>query len=273
MNKLSKGKFYGRQKKELLLPGVVINETQYSTSDSFPWHYHENPYFALIRKGSSVEKNRKATNYCTPGTLLFHNSEDPHCNPKYNQPTMVFHLEMDSSWLLKYDIKLSPIQGNFSLDDAGYRTTMINIWKEFTSYDSFSKMSIDGFLLQMASAMLRQTTTKETSKTPRWVNYLKEILHTDDIENISLKQVAHELSIHPVHISREFPKYFNSSSFGEYVRKIKIEKAISLLSKKELSLTDIAYTAGFSDQSHFTKTFKSHTGILPSQYRKFYCNG
>ena len=75
MNKLSKGKFYGRQKKELLLPGILITETQYSTTDSFPWHYHENPYFALIRKGSSVEKNKKETNpYKMPLAPMWYDS-------------------------------------------------------------------------------------------------------------------------------------------------------------------------------------------------------
>ncbi|WP_241676630.1 helix-turn-helix domain-containing protein [Flavobacterium pectinovorum] len=36
----------------------------------------------------------------------------------------------------------------------------------------------------------------------------------------------------------------------------------------EYTLTEIAYMTGFSDQSHFTKIFKQHTGKKPSSYRK-----
>ncbi|MEZ0130207.1 helix-turn-helix domain-containing protein [Flavobacterium sp. LBUM151] len=34
------------------------------------------------------------------------------------------------------------------------------------------------------------------------------------------------------------------------------------------TLTEIAYMTGFSDQSHFTRIFKLHTGKNPSSYRK-----
>jgi AraC-like DNA-binding protein len=34
------------------------------------------------------------------------------------------------------------------------------------------------------------------------------------------------------------------------------------------SLTEIAYLTGFSDQSHFTRIFKQHTGKSPLTYRK-----
>jgi AraC-like DNA-binding protein len=69
-------------------------------------------------------------------------------------------------------------------------------------------------------------------------------------------------------LSREFSKYFNKLSFGDYIRKQRIEKAIELMQTKKYSLTEIAYLTGFSDQSHFTRIFKKHTGKNPSSYRK-----
>jgi AraC-like DNA-binding protein len=35
------------------------------------------------------------------------------------------------------------------------------------------------------------------------------------------------------------------------------------------SLNEIAHAAGFTDQSHFARTFKTHTGLTPGEYRKF----
>ena len=85
---------------------------------------------------------------------------------------------------------------------------------------------------------------------------------------MSLKEISKSLDIHPAYLSREFSKYFDNLSFGDYIRKLRIEKAIELLNNSNYSLTEIAYLTGFSDQSHFTRIFKSTTGKNPSTYRK-----
>jgi YesN/AraC family two-component response regulator len=76
------------------------------------------------------------------------------------------------------------------------------------------------------------------------------------------------VDINPSYLSREFSKYFGDLSFGEYIRKMRIEKAQELMNDAAYSLTEIAYLTGFSDQSHFTRIFKKHTGQSPSEYKK-----
>lgn len=105
-------------------------------------------------------------------------------------------------------------------------------------------------------------------KTPAWAKELKEMLQDHIDTNLNLKEISKNLDIHPAYLSREFSKYFDNLSFGDYIRKLRIEKAIELLSTHAYSLTEIAYLTGFSDQSHFTRIFKLHTGKNPSVYRK-----
>jgi AraC-like DNA-binding protein len=69
-------------------------------------------------------------------------------------------------------------------------------------------------------------------------------------------------------LSREFSKYFENLSFGEYIRKLRIEKAMHLMGSTDYSLTEIAYLTGFSDQSHFTRISKRQTGQTPTFYKK-----
>ena len=85
---------------------------------------------------------------------------------------------------------------------------------------------------------------------------------------MSLQHVSEELALNPSYLSREFSKYFDNLSFGDYMRKMRVEKAIQLMQDDTCSLTDIAYLAGFSDQSHFNRIFKKHTGKSPLQYKK-----
>jgi AraC-like DNA-binding protein len=102
------------------------------------------------------------------------------------------------------------------------------------------------------------------------VQELKELIQDQIDTNIalSLKDVSTSLNVHPSYLSREFSKYFDDLSFGDYSRKLRIEKAINLLAGSKYSLAEIAYLTGFSDQSHFTRIFKSHTGKSPKDFRK-----
>jgi AraC-like DNA-binding protein len=48
----------------------------------------------------------------------------------------------------------------------------------------------------------------------------------------------------------------------------KIVESIKLIHVGSKSLTDIAYNAGFYDQAHFSRVFKSYTGMMPKEYKK-----
>ncbi|WP_264551189.1 chromate resistance protein ChrB domain-containing protein [Flavobacterium sp. N2038] len=111
---------------------------------------------------------------------------------------------------------------------------------------------------------------KTSKKTPAWVKELKNIIQ-DQIDaqfTFDLKKISNDLELNSSYLSREFSKYFEDLNFGEYVRKLRIEKAINLIQSSTYTLTEIAYMTGFSDQSHFTRIFKLHTGKNPSSYRK-----
>lgn len=105
---------------------------------------------------------------------------------------------------------------------------------------------------------------------PAWARELKEIIQ-DQIDtnlSLSLKELSQSLNVHPSYLSREFSKYFDNLSFGDYIRKLRIERAIQLLEDQNRTLVEIAYLTGFSDQSHFNRIFKKHTGKNPSVYRR-----
>jgi AraC family transcriptional regulator len=55
---------------------------------------------------------------------------------------------------------------------------------------------------------------------------------------------------------------------GDHVRKLRIEFACHRLATSDTPLADIALTAGFSDQSHFSNTFKRYTGMTPAAFRR-----
>lgn len=112
--------------------------------------------------------------------------------------------------------------------------------------------------------------SKSAARQPQWVIELKEMIQdqVDAQMSIDFKKLSSELELNPSYLSREFSKYFDDLNFGDYVRKKRIEKAIELMKNPRISLTEIAYLTGFSDQSHFTRIFKKQLGESPSQFRK-----
>jgi len=102
---------------------------------------------------------------------------------------------------------------------------------------------------------------------PAWVEKLADILHERCAEKLSLTGLSQLLDIHPVHLSRDFSRYFGCS-LGEYTRKLKIERSLSLLPDKEQSLAAVAFDCGFADQSHFIRCFKDLIGVSPLAYRR-----
>jgi YesN/AraC family two-component response regulator len=124
-------------------------------------------------------------------------------------------------------------------------------------------------LLGVFNKFIKQTKGAK-KRIPAWASEMKNIIQdqVDTNFSLSLREISKGLDVNPSYLSREFSKYFDNLSFGEYIRKLRIEKAVQYIQTTNYSLTEIAYLTGFSDQSHFTRIFKKHTGKNPSAYRK-----
>jgi AraC-like DNA-binding protein len=162
------------------------------------------------------------------------------------------------SHLIKDDYEL--LEKGMLIYDALYN------WAKYHQHEKHTQSSVEHLLINVFEKYLKRKSSDK--KIPSWVKELKEIIQDQIDTTITLKQLSKDVNIHPAYLSREFSKHFDNLSFGEYLRKLRIEKAIEYLHLPGYSLTKIAYLTGFSDQSHFTRIFKKHTGQNPSVYRK-----
>ena len=140
-------------------------------------------------------------------------------------------------------------------------------WAKHLQKEKHTAQPFENLLLEIFNGWLKSKPGAK-KKIPAWAQELKETIQDHIDTSISLKEISKGLDINPSYLSREFSKYFEDLSFGEYIRKQRIEKAIELMRSSSRSLTEIAYLTGFSDQSHFTRIFKKHTGQSPSVYKK-----
>lgn len=248
---------------------VTETECDYEVVD---WHYHENPYFSFVTFGGFSESTRHETYSCPTGTLLFHNARQPHSNVKPPGISRCFQLEMNEQWFDKFEIDLFQLPSDMKITHPGVKLLFYNIYKESKLADDTSNLTVDALLLETFDTMRggsdgRGTTHSLTGTKPRWVKKIDEIMHENFAQPLSLQALSNELNLHFVHLSRAFPRYFHCN-FSQYVRKIKVEKSLNLLRRQNLSLTEIAFSCGFADQSHFIRCFKEFNGITPKEFRR-----
>lgn len=139
-------------------------------------------------------------------------------------------------------------------------------WARLLQNERHTQNPFENLLLDIYKRFL----VDKGKRVPDWARELKEIIQ-DQIDTnltLNLKEISQSLNVHPTYLSREFSKYFDNLSFGDYIRKLRIDKALELLKDPKYSLAEISYLTGFSDQSHFTRTFRKHTGKSPASFRK-----
>ena len=138
-------------------------------------------------------------------------------------------------------------------------------WAKHLQHEKHTQNPVEYLLIEIFEKYLKQ---KSSKKPPEWVKEIRNLIQDQIDTTVTLKELSKELDINPAYLSREFSRHFDNLSFGDYIHKQRIEKAIEYLQTSSYSLTKIAYLTGFSDQSHFTRIFKKHTGKNPSVYRK-----
>lgn len=133
-------------------------------------------------------------------------------------------------------------------------------------------------LIQMLLLIIREIIDVErpTQKSYNFESYnksyaVKRIIHylNENYEHkISLEQIAHNMYLSPVYISKIFKEETGESPIN-YLIKIRLEKAKEiLLEENSGSIKSIANQVGYEDVYHFSKLFKKYYGISPLYYKK-----
>lgn len=99
------------------------------------------------------------------------------------------------------------------------------------------------------------------------IGHIKEYIHKNYNEDITLEQVADHVFLSPVYVSRLF-KEKTGENFSDYLIKIRMEKALEFLKDPRYKVYEVAYQVGYKSIKYFYKLFKQYYGCTPTEYRK-----
>ena len=92
--------------------------------------------------------------------------------------------------------------------------------------------------------------------------YINENYNAD----ISLSAISKKFNMNPCYCSQLFKKKVGRT-IVQYKTEVRMKKALELLQSTDYAITEITFLIGYTDISHFTKTFKKYYGKSPSKYR------
>lgn len=84
---------------------------------------------------------------------------------------------------------------------------------------------------------------------------------------LDIEQVCEHMFISVSTLQRKFQEYFEMSP-KQYLIKLRMNRALELLIADELSVREIAFECGFSDEKYFSRAFKNQYGYPPSHMKK-----
>lgn len=124
-----------------------------------------------------------------------------------------------------------------------------------------------GYLHAIVGMILKKAEETEKNQHMDTFHAIIEYVAFHYTEPISLKSIAQHLGISQSYVSRLFSEKVNGG-FKQYLNLLRIEKAKTLLNTTDLSICEIMYESGFSDQCTFNRVFLQRENCSPRTYRK-----
>lgn len=250
---------------ERRINGLNLSKNFYPPNLRQPRHSHEAASFSFVMAGSFVERCGRKSFLHRPSTVIFHPPEKSHA-VSFEAGVRILNVAFDRE-------RLAAVREYSAVLDRpdSFRTDAIDrlarrIYREFQEPDAFSALAIDGLTLEILAAASRRQLAG-CRDFPRWLEQTRDFLHANFADSFFVADVARLAGVHPVHLARVFRRRFGCT-IGEYVRRLRVDFARREISATETPLSEIALAAGFSDQSHLNRTFKSVFGRTPAEQRK-----
>lgn len=269
-------------KKENLFHSFEVLVREYA---NFPMPVHRHTFFELcyVMSGSGIFRSDSYTAAFQPGALLLVSPEVNHVYDLAEQTRLIF-IRFSEYYLKPYftqseigllyaasEIRLS---GWSERDKEQLVMTAGCIVAENCSSspderlyrwwaNCIIRISIRRILADMAGkdAMPEQ----QGGKAMLMMQYIR--LHLYQSELLRLKNLGEQFNLSEKYVGKYF-KVHSGESLQSYIARCRLLEVEKLLTKTDMSVSEIALRLGFTDESHLNHAFKKSKGITPRDFRK-----
>jgi AraC family transcriptional regulator len=241
-----------------------VNEVFYPAGMRQDHHRHNSASFSFVASGRYEESIGRQVHSRMMSTLIYHPAGEWHA-VAFESDVRIFSIDFRGGASSTVD----------SLDRGSSHRSKLVAWLgarlscEMMRVDSASTLAIDGLLSEMLAEGSRGKVLSAETGSAAWLARATDFVHDNFTTTLSLEEVAAIAGVHSAHLSRVFRQKMGCT-VGEYVRRLRFEFACQQILSTEQPLCDVALAAGFSDQSHFNRIFRTRLGVTPYAYRKLH---
>ena len=258
-------------------PELMVEAYQFQgVMQAFPNHFHEHYVIGFIERGRRNLKVRGQCLLTAPGDLLLFNPGENHaCEAYQNQPLdyRCINIGPDAMAKAAREILGTETQPVFTRSVV-FHSDLIDDLRELHGMILRGERGVqkeERFYFLLEQLLRDYAEAGEQSQAPEIraeVRAVCDYLAANRSEQVSLDALSEIAGLSKYHLLRAFTKETGITPYS-YLETIRIDRAKTLL-RQGVSTAEVALSAGFSDQSHFTNVFKRFNGLTPGQYRRVF---
>lgn len=119
---------------------------------------------------------------------------------------------------------------------------------------------------EMMLSLFQRILANSSGQQSRPVRQAQQFIRQNYASPLSLEAVAGQVGLSPVYFSAVFKKE-TGTGFSDFLNQCRIEQAKKLLAETGLKVLAVSEAVGFSGPRYFSRVFKNHVGVRPSEYR------
>ena len=132
------------------------------------------------------------------------------------------------------------------------------------------EMYLCSHFMLLLSCLSRHLLTQGSPGAPRnreSLNQVIETIHAHLYEEIPVEELARSCRMSTSHFIHQF-KDFTGFSPHTYQIRLRLERAKELMISTTMNISEIAFAVGYDNPLYFSRLFRRHTGLSPSEYRR-----
>lgn len=182
-----------------------------------------------------------------------------------------------STYEMKFDIadpalheRLSGLNNVLAVDGPHTERLFSALVYEADNDDELAQLSRQSLFTELAIHLFRcqeKADSAVLAEVPAALRKVLRYMRDHYRENLSLEDLAGLMHVEKTYFIKTFKKHVGMPPIC-FLRRLKIEKATTLIQNSDMSITGISDFLGFQSIHHFSNAFKKQTGFSPTAYRQ-----
>lgn len=247
--------------------GLWFSEGTYEPGEAMPEHAHPEACVTLLLRGCIEERAGRRNVTAEPASIGIKPFHLEHADRFGPAGTRTLKLKMGATFVDRLEEFGQSLARWRWVPLGGAVSVMLRMRSRLATTDSGDAVDwLEDHAIELLAALQEDDRLGDHPAAPPWLRAIRREVVGNFRRGVRTRVLAEQAGVHPVYLARSFRRAYGES-ISECVRRLRVREAARRLHEPGTSGSDIAFGAGFADQSHLSRTFRRETGVSPSDWQ------